>query len=116
VNINLPAAIMTFTPSGGTYLLSDDGNGNPIYSTDWQGSVLIDIGPYVPVGSFATEVFVSLDNTLTALSQAGTTAFIQKKDFEGVTITVDTDDVIPEPTTIAMSILCCGLMAFKRSR
>ncbi len=113
-DINIPSVSMLFTPSGGTYLLSVDGSG-PLYQTDWQGSAFIDIGPFLPVGANATKVSVSLDNTLIALSQTGTTAFIQKKDFDGVTITVETND-IPEPTSIALAVLCLSLMTTQRRR
>jgi hypothetical protein len=113
-DINIPSVSMLFTPSGGTYLLSADGVG-PIYQTDWEGSAFIDIGPFLPFGANATKVSVSLDNTLVALSQTGTTAFIQKKDFDGVTITVETND-IPEPTSIALAVLCLSLMTTQRRR
>lgn len=115
VDINLPATAMTFTPSGGTYLLSVDGMGNPSYTTDWLGNAFIDIGPFLPVGSFATKVSVSLDNRLIALSQAGTTAFIQKKDFDGVTITVETND-IPEPATWLLTLVALSGCGVTRSR
>jgi hypothetical protein len=45
----------------------------------------------------ATKIHVELDNTLTALSQPGTEAFIAKKDFQGFSVTS-----IPEPGTATL--------------
>jgi hypothetical protein len=111
--INVPAQAMVFTPSGGDYQLSVDGTGPGSYTFDFSGAVFIDLGPYVPFGSTPTKISVTLDNTLTALSQDGTTAFIQKKDFDGVSITVDTFD-IPEPTTAFLALL--SLVALSGTR
>ena len=82
VSVSLPPLAMTFTPSAGDYQLSTDGGGGPAYNTAWSGSLNIDLGPYLAnagVSGVATKVFVSLDNTLTAVSQNGTTSFIQRR-------------------------------------
>jgi hypothetical protein len=91
---------LTFTPSGGTFGLASDGGGGPLVSEGWSGSLLqnieqelIDENVSFTLG--ATQISINLDNTLTARSEAGTFALIAKKDFGGVSITVN----IPEPAT-----------------
>lgn len=111
--INVPGTSMTFTPSAGDYQLSVDGSGPGSYTFAFSGSVFIDLGPYVPFGATATKISVSLDNTLVALSEAGTTAFIQKKDFDGISVTIDTFNV-PEPATISLCLLIAGALSVTR--
>jgi hypothetical protein len=130
-HISVPFSL-TFTPSGGTYFLGTDGGGGPLYHTPWTGSATIDIdailvangypvppGPLDPNGG-ATKISIDLDNTLTAVSQAGTSAHIAKKDFGGITIRANVptepggDPEIPEPTTAALVGL--GLVAFAAGR
>lgn len=103
--INVPGVSMSFSPSAGDYQLSVDGSGPGSYTFDFSGNVFVDLGPYVPVGRTATKISVSLDNTLIALSEAGTTAFIQKKDFDGLSVTIDTLD-IPEPSSMILAFVC----------
>ncbi|MEM6798496.1 MAG: PEP-CTERM sorting domain-containing protein [Planctomycetota bacterium] len=109
--INVPAT-MTFTPSGGTYSLAQDSDGSfPIFSTAWFGEVLIDIDAALqqevadnPGFSFvngATRLDVTLNNTLTAISADGESAFIAKKDFDGLTVTAN----VPEPASLALCVL-----------
>ena len=102
---------LVFTPSGGTYELGADGGGGPLFSTIWSGSWLKNIeqeliNNNVPYTLGATKVSINLDNTLTALSEAGTFALIAKKDFGGVSITVN----IPEPATWLL-VSVCGVLA-----
>ena len=104
---------MTFTPSGGAFGLATDGGGGPTFNSTWTGGVLIDVGSLVPPNSVVTKVKVNLDNTLTALSEDGTSAFIAKKDFDGLVITVD-EMVIPEPTTAILAL--SGMLALTCSR
>jgi hypothetical protein len=97
---------LSFTPSGGTYGLATDGGGGPIYFTGWSGSLLVNIGQIltqagVPFSFGASKVSIDLVNTLSATSQAGTTAVINKKDFGGISITVN----IPEPGSLALLAL-----------
>jgi hypothetical protein len=128
-HISVPFSF-TFSPSGGTYFLGTDGGGGPIFNTQWSGSVTLDIdailiangimippGPVDPEGG-ATKISIDLDNTLVAVSQAGTTAHIGKKDFGGVTIRSNVrtepggEPEIPEPATfvlVGLSILGLGL-------
>ncbi|MDH3210935.1 MAG: PEP-CTERM sorting domain-containing protein [Myxococcales bacterium] len=93
----------TFTPSNLTALPGDLG------TTLWSGSTLVDVASVVPN---ATKVQLSFDNDLTAFSEAGTTAKIQKKVGGPINITV-----IPEPATLAL--LCGGVLVMgllRRSR
>jgi hypothetical protein len=94
---------LTFTPSGGGYGLASDGGGGPIFSQQWSGSLLVNIQQIVPN---ATRVSIDLTNTLTASSQAGTMALINKQDFGGISITVN----IPEPGTLILGVL--GVLAW----
>jgi len=99
-------ASMVFTPSSGDYGLGTDGGGGPIFSSAWSGSVTVDLlqtltDNNVPFVNGATKVSFNLDNTLTALSEAGTSALIAKKDLDGLTVTAN----VPEPSTVALAIL-----------
>ena len=102
---------LVFSPSGGTYELGTDGGGGPLYSTNWSGSwlknvkqVLIDNN--ITHNQGATKVSINMDNTLTAHSETGTFALIAKKDFGGLSVTVN----IPEPATWLLASIC-GLVA-----
>jgi hypothetical protein len=55
----------------------------------------------------ATKVSIDLTNTLTASSQAGTMSLINKKDFGGISITVN----IPEPTSLVLAAFGLALWA-----
>lgn len=110
-NISIP-----FAPSGGSYGLGTDGGGGPLYSSAWAGSVAINVNSIltannVPFASGATKVNINLDNTLTAISQVGTTALIAKKNASGVTITVN----IPEPSACLLAgMSLVGLLIRRR--
>lgn len=109
---------MSFTPSGGDYLLSTDGAGNPTFNTSWSGNYFLDLGPILSANNItgdATKVSVALDNTLTASSGPNSSAFIAKKDFDGVSITTNPDpNMIPEPTTAVLAL--GGLLMLTGSR
>ncbi len=92
---------LTFTPSGGNFGLLTDGGGGPHFSTGWSGSWMenieqILVNNQVPFTRGATKLSINLDNTLTALSENGTFALIAKKDFGGLSVTINN---IPEPAT-----------------
>jgi hypothetical protein len=111
---NIP---ISFSPSGGTYGLGTDGGGGPLFSTGWSGSVTIDLNAILTANSQpftfgATRVDINLDNSLGALSQPNTSAFIAKKNANGITITVN----IPEPTGGLMALLAGGLVSAWRRR
>jgi len=92
---------MTFTPSGGSYdLIADPGAG-----VTWQGNTLVDIDAMLLAAGYgdrkATDVDISMDNQLLAFSEAGTIAYIKKKQAEGITITA----IVPEPATLSLLLL-----------
>jgi hypothetical protein len=133
-HISVPFSF-TFSPSGGTYFLGTDGGGGPAFATEWNGSVTLDIdailtanGFVIPPGAIdpdggATKISIDMDNTLVAVSQAGTDARIAKKDFGAVVIRSNVptepggDPEIPEPASfvlVGLSVL--GLGMARRSR
>jgi hypothetical protein len=101
---------LTFSPSNGTYNLADEGFS---IATIWNGGIDFDVTLALrSVGinfGTATEVYVSMDNTLVTTSEAGTQAFIKKKTIDGVGITV-----IPEPATICLFSL--GVLLLRKRR
>lgn len=111
-NISVPFALL-FNPSNGDYYLGVDGGGGPFYHTQWTGSVsvnllqaLFDHGVRRVLGP--TKISVNLDNALIAFSQPGTSALIAKKDFGGLSITVDQPGGgggpdIPEPASLMLA-------------
>lgn len=141
-HISVPFSF-TFNPSGGTYFLGTDGGGGPIFHTEWSGSATIPIeqiliangfmippGPIDPEGG-ATKVSIDLDNVLVAVSQQGTSAIINKKDFGGLSIRVNVRTEpggepeglrvgtlqVPEPSTLFLAgIGVVGLLFASRWR
>ena len=131
-HISVPFSL-TFSPSGGTYFLGTDGGGGPIFHTEWAGSVTIDVtailiangfvippGPIDPDGG-ATKISIDLDNVLVAVSEPGTSAIINKKDFGGISIRANVprepggDEEIPEPTSFVLAGLAVvGLLLRRR--
>lgn len=81
----------------------------------WNNSVLLDLGPTLGAGNYVTKAELVLNNSLVAISQAGTAASISKREF----IVTIPDPVgpgeIPEPAALALSSLAlCGLAAARR--
>ncbi len=91
------AATMFFTPDAtGQFSLDDEGIST---AAPWAGTLNINIADFLTdamVKGFATKIEFTIDNTLTAAAADGGAAFIAKKDFNGVTITV------PEPSTVIL--------------
>ena len=89
---------MVFSPNAdGDFNLDDDRGVGVI----WEGDLSMDVrGELDTLGitGDATKVLLSLDNTLFAMSEAGSVAFIAKKQLGGLAITV----VVPEPSTAVL--------------
>ncbi len=86
----------------------------------WSGSQLIDINSWlvannVPVTYGATKIQVALDNSLYAQSEATGGAFIDKKDFGGLSVTVNAPN-IPEPGTALLALVGCLFAAAIRRK
>ena len=108
-------ADMVFTPSAGDYLVP--GDGFPNYATTWTGELLVDINQELDDQNIdyqfgANKLNVTLDNTLTAASAGGGSAFIAKKDFDGLTVTSN----IPEPATATLLLAGVALGFARRKR
>jgi hypothetical protein len=114
-NISIP-----FSPSGGTFGLGTDGGGGPLFNAGWSGQVTVDIQALlvsnnVPFVGGATKVNVNLDNSLSAISQAGnpgTSAFIAKKNANGLIIVVN--NPIPEPNAGLLALFGLGGLLIRR--
>lgn len=105
---------MIFTPKD-EYKLSTGDSG----STEWTGTLNADLGPYLAANGITgnvTKVNVSLDNTLRAESVQGTSAFIQKKDADALIITVETMNIIPEPSTFISALIAVGVGVLVKRR
>lgn len=106
-NINGNVA-MTFTQDG-QYESSDEGYGTHI----WEGSLTIDLDAMIAAAGGsgrATRVQINLDNTLTAFAAAGATSRIEKKDVDGLAITV-----VPEPgTALLFGLGLAGLATIRK--
>jgi hypothetical protein len=106
--------VLTFTPSGGDYGLASDGGGLPVFHTQWSGTLAVNVAQILTSAgvSFtrgATNASVDLVNLLSARSQAGTQAVINKHDFGGLSITVNQPGGgggpdIPEPASVLLAV------------
>lgn len=106
---------LTFTPSGGGYGLATDGGGGPLFFQQWSGSLFVNLNQVLsqagrPFSVGATKISVDITNTLTASSQAGTMATINKKDFGGISITIN----IPEPASLALAAIAMAAVTLGR--
>jgi len=84
----------------------------------WTGNQLIDINDWltthsIPVTYGATKIQVALDNSLYATSESTAGAFIDKKDFGGLSVTVNAPDV-PEPGAGLLALVGCLFAAVAR--
>ena len=107
-NINGNAQ-MVFT-NGGQFESNDEGVGTHI----WTGSLLIDLDQIIANAGGsgrATRVQLNLDNTLVAFAASGASARIEKKDIDGLAITI-----VPEPgTALLMGLGLAGLATIRRN-
>lgn len=104
------SAQMAFSPNAnGTFTLpSDQGTAMP-----WEGMLDYDVDALLAscgVTGHATKVEVVVDNTLTAMASDGGAAFIAKKDFSGLSVTV------PEPSSVGLMFGALLSIGFVRRR
>jgi hypothetical protein len=106
---------MTFAPSANGHFdhATFSGLGN-----FWSGSFNFDVNNALTLAGIhfingATELSIGLDNTLAAVSEAGTVAFIAKKISDAVTITVPQ---VPEPSIFALTLCGAGFLFARRPR
>ena len=103
---------LMFSPSNGDYNLADDGTA---LLAQWTGFLDFDVNAFLAsqgISGHATLVQVTLDNQLVATSEDGTSAFIAKKDTDGLSVIA-----VPEPTTGTLFTFgLLGLLAAGRRR
>lgn len=111
------AVEMSFSPNAdGTFSLLSDGGGSANVQGNWSGSVNVDLNALLDSSGIdyeygATKVSINLDNTLVAISEQGTYAYIAKKDFSALSVTV-----IPEPATFSMLAIGSALLVSARRK
>lgn len=100
-------AQMTFT-DGGAFSRDFAGSGTGTENTIWTGFLDLDLNALIAGANSsgkATGVSISLNNTLTVFAGGEAIAQIEKKDFDGLAITV-----VPEPgTALLMGLGLTGL-------
>jgi hypothetical protein len=133
-HISVPFSL-AFSPSGGTYFLGPDGGGSPIYHTAWTGSATLDIDAILIANGFtiapgtvdpdsgATKISIDLDDTLSAFSEPGASATINKTDFSAFVLrsNVPTEPggevENPEPSSfLLVGLAMAGLTMRRRER
>jgi hypothetical protein len=108
-----PIAV-SFTPSGGSYQLVTDGGGLPLFQTQWSGSLFVNVDNIltsegVPFTLGATRLTIDLPNTLSAASEAATSAKVITTDFGIAVLTV------PEPVFPLWVLAASGFVARRKS-
>jgi hypothetical protein len=124
IPLNLVFSPLTATGNQGTFqLVADAGLG--LSSLPWTGQQSVNLNQAITNAGVvftkgATLISVDLDNGLIAQSELGTLALIDKKDFGGVSITVNPGGGggpdTPEPTSVVLACLgFLGLVGIRRS-
>ncbi len=111
-NINANTS-MVFT-NAGSFIRDQTIDGTGTTSAAWIGGLSIDLDAII-IGAGqtgqATRVTLNINNTLTAFAGGAAIAFIEKKDFDGLAVTV-----VPEPgTAILMGLGLAGLASIRRN-
>jgi len=99
---------LTFTNNGQWTLA-----GGPLTAQSWSGSINFQMAPFLEsfgITGQATEVALTVDNTLATSSEANTEAFIAKK-ADGLSVT---PIVVPEPGTLLLVILGGSFLLVQR--
>ncbi|MCH8921594.1 MAG: PEP-CTERM sorting domain-containing protein [Planctomycetes bacterium] len=97
-------AALEFTPSDGIFMLLNDQNGAGII---WEGRLTIDLDAALAANNIdgaVTGVWFIMNNSLTAVSEPGSLAFVKKK-----TVSIGVTPVVPEPSSAVLA--CLGLLA-----
>jgi hypothetical protein len=83
-------------------------------ASPWSLGLSDNIASALGPGQHATKVAVVINNTLLSTSEAGTVAFISKKDFR---IGITPGPQVPEPAALVLATLAvCGALGFARTR
>jgi hypothetical protein len=107
---------------GGTVLYVSDLGGSGSFFTPaqevWNGSIYIDLNDildenFTSYVDGVTRVSFNIDNVLTAGTEAGTSAFITKKQAGGFSVT---SDVVPEPASAVLLVGTASLLGVIRRR
>jgi hypothetical protein len=122
IPLSLVFTPLTATGNQGTFqLVADAGLG--LSSLPWAGSQSVNLNQAITNAGItftkgATLISVDLDNGLIAQSELGTLALIDKKDFGGVSITINGGGGgpdTPEPTSVVLACLgFWGLVGIRR--
>ncbi|MFK7896464.1 MAG: PEP-CTERM sorting domain-containing protein [Myxococcota bacterium] len=106
---NISAQAQMAFSNNGEFETTDEGTGTHI----WTGSLLIDLDQIIANNGGsgqATRVQLNLNNTLVAFAESGASARIEKKDIDGLAVTV-----VPEPgTALLMGLGLAGLASIRR--
>jgi len=115
IPLNLVFAPLTATGNQGTFqLVADAGLG--LSSLPWTGSQSVNLDQAITNADIvftkgATLISIDLDNGLIAPSELGIWRLIDKKDFGGVSITINPgpggQPDMPEPTSVVLACLGC---------
>ncbi len=110
---------MTSSTGDADWNLRDDG---AFRGRIWSGTTLFDAAAALRANGYATasvtKLEFTMDNTLTTSSEVGTSAYIAKKDTNGIRVT-SSEEYIPEPQIpepMTLGLLALGSLALLRRR